>query len=150
MTETTTEKSPRGVISTEVRDPSSLTLNLGGDGIEIFIGELGAKILTAIQDKFIEKNYPVTMKELMEVMEISMGEDLPSRTAVLNKVVELGELCILTVEEVTGHGGKKVQLSPVGDTKELFEAMIRETVNALNDELSFMHSSLCVSINEDD
>jgi len=135
MTETTTEKQPRGVISSAVRDPSSLTLNLGGDGIEIFVGPLGAKILDAVQIKFAEKNYPITMKELMGELEISMSEDLPSRTAVLNKVGELGGLNVLRVEEVTGQGGKKLQIAPVTTVKELFGTMIRETIERLNGEL---------------
>jgi len=140
---TETEKVPQGVVSSEVRDPSSLMLNLGGDGIEIFVGELGAKILDAVQTKCKEKNCPITMKELMDQLEISMSEDLPSRTAVLNKVIELGKLNVLRVEEVTGHGGKKLQMAPVTTIKELFEAMVKETMEILNDELGFMHSAFC-------
>jgi len=128
-------KSPKGKISSDVRDPSSLKLDLGEDGIGIFVGSLGASILHATNVKFLEKNYPITMKALMDQLEVDLGEDIPSRTAVLNKVIELGQLNALLVEEVTGHGGKKTQISPVKESKTLFRDMAEQTMTRLNEEL---------------
>lgn len=138
------EKGPRGQISSNVRESSSLRLDLSGGGLEVFLGRLGAKIVEVVGELYKAKNYFVEMKEIMDRLEIEVGEELPSRTAVLNRIIELGEMNVLFVQEVIGHGGKKIQVGPNGEKKTLFEELTDETIERLNQELELLGSEFSI------